>query len=100
MFLAHYVQPHLNMPMVYSCQFLPRFYLYANEFPKHIWFMDNQIPQATIGGRDLNVGISIPQDIQAILNLAVKEEQKKKNFNEGRRISVLKFDLIFNLNLL
>ena len=62
--------------------------------------MANKIPQATIGGRDINVGISIPQDIQAILNLAVKEKQKKKNFNEGRRISVLKFDLIFNLNLL
>lgn len=43
--------------------------------------MDNQIPQATIGGRDLNVGISIPQDIQAILNLAVKEKRKKKNFS-------------------
>ena len=38
--------------------------------------MANKIPQATIGGRDINVGISIPQDIQAILNLTVKEKQK------------------------
>ena len=62
--------------------------------------MANHIPQATIGGRDLNVGLSIPQYIQAILNLGAKQEQKKMNFNEGRRISMLKFDLIFNLNIL